>query len=102
MHRRRFLVGGAATTAATAAGLLTASDAAADTLYPMAASFVSNPDLPTLLPADQWPGTPVDAAGKFLNHEFPHVNRFSTVVKYWVQPNPQRAEKEATCFNCPC
>lgn len=98
MHRRRFLLGGAATTAAL---LLPAGDAAANTSYPMAASFVSNPELPTLLPADQWPGTPVDAAGKFLNHEFPYVNRFSTVVKYWVQPNPQRAEKEADLFQLP-
>jgi hypothetical protein len=98
MHRRRFLVGGAA---ATAALLLPAGDAAGATSYPMAASFVSNPDLPTLLPADQWPGTPVDAAGKFLNHEFPYVNRFSTVIKYWVQPNPQRAEKEAALFQLP-
>jgi L-ascorbate metabolism protein UlaG (beta-lactamase superfamily) len=96
MHRRRFLVGGAAATAA----LLLAAGAAA-TSYPMAASFVSNPDLPILLPADQWPGTPVDAAGKFLNHEFPYVNRFSTVIKYWVQPNPQRAEKEADLFQLP-
>ncbi len=43
----------------------------------------------------------MDAAGKFLNHEFPYVNCFSTVVKYWVQPNPQRAEKEADRFQLP-
>jgi hypothetical protein len=98
MHRRHFLVGGAA---ATAASILTAGDASADPLLPMAASFASNPALPTLLSAEQWPGTPVDAAGKFLNHEFPYVNRFSTVVKYWVQSNPQRAEKEADLYQLP-
>jgi L-ascorbate metabolism protein UlaG (beta-lactamase superfamily) len=94
MHRRRFLVGGAA----TVAGLLEAGAAFAIPPVPMPASFVSNPDLPTLLPASKWPGTPVDAAGRFVNHEFPYVNRFSTVVRYWLQPNPQRAEKEADAF----
>lgn len=98
MHRRRFLVGGAA---ATAAGLLAARAASATPSSLMPASFVSNPDLPTLLPADQWPGTPVDANGKFVNHEFPHVNRFSTVVRYWVERNPQRAEKKADLFRLP-
>ena len=67
----------------------------------MPLSFVSNPDLPTLLPAGRWPGTPVDGNGKFLNHEFPHVNRFSTVIRYWLQLNPQRAKKAADFFQLP-
>ena len=95
MHRRRFLATGAATAAAS---LLGVGDALATTAFSMPAAFVSNPDLPTLLPAGQWPGTPVDAEGKFVNYEFPYVNRFSTVVKYWLQPNPQRAEKNADPF----
>lgn len=97
MHRRRFLVGGAA----TAASLLEAGAVFANLPVPMPVSFVSNPDLQTLLPVNQWPGTPVDADGKFVNHEFPYVNRFSTVVRYWLQPNPQRAEKEADSFRLP-
>jgi L-ascorbate metabolism protein UlaG (beta-lactamase superfamily) len=97
MHRRRFLTTGAA----TAASLLGVVDALATTPFYMPAAFVSNPDLPTLLLASQWPGTPVDADGKFVNHEFPYVNRFSTVVKYWLRPNPQRAEKEADTFQLP-
>jgi L-ascorbate metabolism protein UlaG (beta-lactamase superfamily) len=97
MHRRHFLLGGTA----TAASLLVAREAATTTSPPMPASFVSNPDLPTLLLPSEWPGTPVDADGKFINHEFPYVNRFSTVVKYWLQPNPQRAEKDADPFQLP-
>jgi L-ascorbate metabolism protein UlaG (beta-lactamase superfamily) len=97
MHRRHFLTTGAATAAASLLG----STTSATTPFAMPATYVSNPDLPTLLPADQWPGTPLDASGKFVNHEFPYVNRFSTVVKYWLQPNPQRAEKEADQFQLP-
>jgi len=68
---------------------------------PGAVRFVANPDLPTLLPAAQWPGTPVDAAGRFMNHEFPFLHQLRTVARFGLQRNPQRAEKQADPFQLP-
>lgn len=67
----------------------------------MPASFVSNPSLPTLLPPERWPGTPVNAKGRFRNDEFPFLHRLLTVAQYWLQRNPQRAEKKADSFRLP-
>ncbi|PSL24981.1 L-ascorbate metabolism protein UlaG (beta-lactamase superfamily) [Chitinophaga ginsengisoli] len=56
--------------------------------------YVSNPDLSDMqLPFD-WKGTPVDENGKFMNYEFPHKYSFSEFLKWRLQRNPQKAEKE--------
>ncbi len=67
----------------------------------MPARYVSNPDLLTMLPAPRWPGTPVDARGRFLNHEFPFLQSPRAVARWMLQRNPQRAEKKAEHFHLP-
>ena len=98
MNRRTFLRTGAAT-AVVAPWLL---DPPPNEPQPgTAARFISNPNLPTLLPAAQWPGTPLDADGRFQNHEFPHRTPGGQVLKWMLQRNPQREEKNADTFRLP-
>jgi len=99
MHRRQLLRAGSA---AAAVGLLGVGAVhSASTPSRMPARFVSNPDLPTLLPASRWPGTPVDARGRFMNHEFPFVQSPLAVAKWMLKRNPQRAEKQADFYHRP-
>lgn len=97
MHRRYFLRAGSV---AAAAGLVGVAGArtlpAAGPVQPV--RYVSNPALVTILPANRWPGTPVDARGGFMNHEFPFLQPVSAVAKWLLQRNPQRAEKKADPF----
>lgn len=60
-----------------------------------------SPTLPTLLPADQWLGTPVDAKGCFHNHEFPFQQSFGAVWRWQTRRNPQRTQKRADPFRLP-
>lgn len=62
---------------------------------------VSNPALPTLLPATRRPGTSLDSKGRFSNQEFPYRPSWPTVLKHLLQPNPQRAAKKADPFHLP-
>ena len=45
-----------------------------------------------------WKGTPVDAAHRFVNEEFPFVPRLPEVLKWTFQRNLQRAEKKTDPF----
>lgn len=60
----------------------------------MITTYLSNPDLKTILTKDKWKGTPVDAAGGFVNHEYPFTPKFSEVWKWQTTKNPQKAEKK--------
>ena len=62
-------------------------------MMPIATSYTSNPDLKTIL--EGWKGTPLDQDGRFINHQFPFVHRFGTVLKWMLETNPQKAEKKA-------
>lgn len=55
-------------------------------------SYTANPALPTILP--DWPGTPLDQDGLFINHEMPTVINPGAVLKFMLQKNPQRMEKK--------
>ena len=100
MHRRHFLRAG---TVAAAAGLV--GVAGGHPLPPAVPArsvrYAANPYLATILPADRWPGTPVDARGRYMNHEFPFLQPASAVAKWVLQRNPQRAEKKADPFRLP-
>ncbi|MCU0450954.1 MAG: MBL fold metallo-hydrolase [Bernardetiaceae bacterium] len=65
------------------------------------AGHESNPDLPNLLPTDEWPGTPVDAKGRFVNQEFPFLPKAAALLKWQTQANPRRAEKKQTTWQMP-
>jgi L-ascorbate metabolism protein UlaG (beta-lactamase superfamily) len=54
----------------------------------------SNPKLKTILPEDQWQGTPLHANGTFINHEFPFIPEFKEVIKWKSKKNPFEAEKK--------
>jgi len=53
--------------------------------------YASNENLKTIK-AD-WKGTPVDEKGRFVNHEFPFLPRFSKMLRWALSANPQREEK---------
>lgn len=55
-------------------------------------SFVSNPTLKTILP--NWKGTPINTEGRFMNHEYPFLHRFGTVMKWMMGKKPQKQEKK--------
>ena len=100
MNRRRFLWAGSASALSAVAGPLEWTAVRSPTAAGPA-RYVGNPDLLTLLPADQWPGTPMGADGRFQNHEFPLRQSFGAVLRWQTQRNPQRAEKRADPFRQP-
>ncbi|MFN7118342.1 MAG: MBL fold metallo-hydrolase [Saprospiraceae bacterium] len=60
----------------------------------MPAEYTSNPDLKTILPEEEWRGTPLDVEGNFVNHEYPFIPKFSELWKWQRETNPQKAEKK--------
>jgi L-ascorbate metabolism protein UlaG (beta-lactamase superfamily) len=60
---------------------------------------ISNPALKTILPS--WPGTPVDKAGRFINHEFPFIQSFGKAFKWMLQTNPQKKIKKTDPWRIP-
>jgi L-ascorbate metabolism protein UlaG (beta-lactamase superfamily) len=53
--------------------------------------FVSNGNLRTIKP--NWQGTPIDANGRFVNHEFPFSHDVFKLLKWQFGRNPQAIEK---------
>lgn len=54
-------------------------------------SHTSEPGLETIKP--DWPGTPVDQKGRFMNHEFPMVMRTSRFLRWQFSANEFADEK---------
>jgi L-ascorbate metabolism protein UlaG (beta-lactamase superfamily) len=57
----------------------------------VATRYVSNQNARTIK-AD-WPGTPVDHRGRFVNHEFPFLPKTTELLKWQLSPNPFAEEK---------
>lgn len=55
--------------------------------------YTKNERLPTI--KTDWRGTPVDERGRFVNHEFPFMQKTSDLLRWQLSANPQKAEKEA-------
>lgn len=53
--------------------------------------YANNENLKTVK-AD-WQGTPVDEKGRFVNHEFPFLPRFTKMLRWTLSANPQKQEK---------
>jgi L-ascorbate metabolism protein UlaG (beta-lactamase superfamily) len=53
--------------------------------------YVSNQNLQTVKP--DWQGTPIDANGRFVNHEFPFSHDVFKVLQWQLGRNPQANEK---------
>lgn len=59
---------------------------------PVTKSYTSNPELQTI--HSNWPGTPLDQNGLFINYEYPTIIRFRAILKFMLQRNPQRQFKK--------
>ena len=66
---------------------------------PVITSYTASAALKTVMP--DWKGTPLDQEGKFINTEFPTVIRYSAVLKFLVQRNPQREIKKYDTWRIP-
>ncbi|HKX84533.1 MAG TPA: MBL fold metallo-hydrolase [Pyrinomonadaceae bacterium] len=64
-----------------------------DREIPVATAVTSNPSLKTIKPG--WAGTPVDASGRFVNHEFPFLPKTTDLIRWKASGNPFKAEKQA-------
>ena len=64
--------------------------------------YTSNTALPTLQLPFEWKGTPLDANGRFLNHEFAFINSFKEVLKWQIMKNPQKEEKKNDTWKLNC
>lgn len=64
--------------------------------------FTSNPTLQTRVLPFEWKGTPLDANGRFMNHEFPFINSFKELLKWQTMKNPQKAEKKKDTWKLAC
>ncbi len=62
---------------------------------PVRKDYTRNPALKDLLPAGQWPGTPLDQKGLFMNEQFPFWPKFADVVKWQTEKSPYRDAKKA-------
>ena len=61
-----------------------------------ATRFVSN-ELAKTIKAD-WPGTPVDGQGRFVNHEFPFLPRTLDLLRWQLGSNQFETEKAADAY----
>lgn len=52
-----------------------------------------NENLQTIKP--DWPGTPVDQKGRFVNDEFPFLPKTISLLRWQISRNPFKEEKEA-------
>lgn len=55
---------------------------------------LANPALQTILPADEWKGTPFGKKG-FQNIEYPFLPSFNDLLKWKLSKNPQKDEKKS-------
>lgn len=60
------------------------------------AGYAKNGKLKTIKP--DWPGTPVDQKGRFVNHEYPFLMKMSNLLKWKLNRNPQADEKKNDSF----
>jgi hypothetical protein len=56
--------------------------------------FAKNELLKTILPAENWEGTPVDSDGKFMNINFPFKDSFWDLLKWQTEKNVFKEEKK--------
>jgi L-ascorbate metabolism protein UlaG (beta-lactamase superfamily) len=56
------------------------------------AGYAKNGKLKTI--KSEWPGTPVDQRGRFVNSEYPFLMKLSNLLKWKFNKNPQSEEKK--------
>lgn len=60
----------------------------------MAAGYVNNAALETIIKDENWKGTPVDARGRYVNLQHPYSPSFMEVIRWKMKENRFKAEKE--------
>lgn len=70
--------------------------------YSEPVSFTSNPDLTTIPLPFAWKGTPLDAKGRFLNHEFAFINSLRALWQWQTMKNPQKEFKKKDTWKLAC
>lgn len=95
MNRKNFIKTGLAVSAL----LLTGKLLFGKKQKPVIKSYTSNSALKTINP--DWPGTPLDQDGLFINHEFPTVIDYGEIVKFMTEHNPQREIKKRDTWRIP-
>ena len=55
-------------------------------------SYAKNESLTTIKP--DWQGTPVDEKDRFVNHEFPFLPKVTDILRWSLESNPQKQEKQ--------
>jgi L-ascorbate metabolism protein UlaG (beta-lactamase superfamily) len=61
---------------------------------PAATSYTSNPELKSILSSKEWPGTPLDQKGLFMNEEYIFWPKFADVLKWQTERNTYKEEKK--------
>jgi L-ascorbate metabolism protein UlaG (beta-lactamase superfamily) len=72
-----------------------------ESYMPGTTAYTSNPELPTILDAREWPGTPLDQKGLFVNEEFVFWPRFADMLKWQTETNPYRGIKKTDTRRLP-
>lgn len=57
-------------------------------------SFISNPELLTIAPHEDWKGNPLDEKGRFINLYHPFESGFKDFFKWQLSKNPYKEEKK--------
>jgi L-ascorbate metabolism protein UlaG (beta-lactamase superfamily) len=58
-------------------------------------TYISNPNLETIPPSKDWKGNPIDENGQFQNLYHPFESSLKDLLKWKLNKNPQKNEKEA-------
>jgi L-ascorbate metabolism protein UlaG (beta-lactamase superfamily) len=66
----------------------------AENYMPKASSYTSNQGLKTILSANEWPGTPLDQKGLFVNETHVFWPKFADLWKWQTEKNPYKQEKK--------
>ncbi|HEY1046321.1 MAG TPA: MBL fold metallo-hydrolase [Bacteroidia bacterium] len=66
---------------------------------PTISGYTSNPLLTTI--KNDWPGTPLDQEGLFINSQFPTILSIKDIIKFITQRNPQKALKKRDTWRIP-
>ena len=71
-------------------------------LCAMPDQFVSNPDLPFILPKEKWKGTPLNAQGRFFHPDYPFELNWTDVLKWkLLHKNPYAQQKKNDTWKTP-
>jgi len=81
------------------ASLVLGTSLLAETSRPRIKGFTSNLRLDTVMP--EWPGTPLDEDGLFMNQHHPWKPNYGQILKFMLEQNPQKGKKKKDTWSIP-